>query len=140
MRIVKNQVHYLFSENIPKHNKNSTPERRPEKRQRPKWFEWHAENTSWNRDEMTHHGDESTKKSVQLIILEKESFRTMIFFVSDKEIFSVFFEKRFPYPSPKDEIVNSRSENGTGSTSENGKNWIKFALGNEPSSRYHHEF
>lgn len=55
----------------PKPDKNSAPEGSTEKCNDPKRYEWHTKYTCWNRDKVSNDGNQSTEKSIEILVFEK---------------------------------------------------------------------
>ena len=131
---------HRFSEEIPECYEDTTPESRSEERDEDKWEHPHTKDTSRNRDEMSHDGNQSPDECIESIILEEEFLCLLILLLGDEDIFSIFLEKWLPEPSPEDPIIQKGSRNRPESSDKNRKIRIQSSTSCEYSCRYHHEF
>ena len=96
--------------------------------------------TGRNRDKMSNYRYESSDECIDLVILEKEIFCSFVFLMSDEDVLSIFFEKRFPEPFSKNIIIEECSDYRTKSSDDGGDKWIDIASYCRYSCGYHHEF
>lgn len=128
-----------FTEVPSQRDQDTTPEGGTEKRYRPKVRQGHTKYPSWDRDEVTNHGDESPDEGIKVLIFEKERFRAIIFFLRDEDIFPILEEEWLPDELTEDEVVRCRSYDRANTPDECREKWIKSPTSRNPSSRNHDE-
>ena len=139
LAILLGHIHDTLSEVVPESYEYPTPEGRSDECDRDKWSHWHTKNTSRYRDQMTNHRDQSSNKSIDLVILQEEIFGSLIFLWGDEDIFAIFCEKWFAEPLAEDIVVEECTNNRTDSTDECREYWINMSTCSRYSGGYHHK-
>ncbi len=134
-----NHLYYLISKCPTKWNEHPTPDSSSKKGNEGKLENWHAKYTCRNWDKMSNYWEESSDKGIEKGILLKKFLRFSIFFLSDEKIFPILCNKGFSNVF-SEYIICSSSYEGSKSSSQCCKKWVKSSIVSNPTSRNHNEF